>query len=123
MTTSTTTPDYCLMLHTNHNLSRDERSTLRYECNHETHHNTESLDQAMNLFGGFLGAADGAINSELALEETDPSYSNFHELGASPDVVDHGHSMQHTDIALRTLGQVFGVSHSFLADANSAPPQ
>jgi len=105
--------EWCAMEH-DHTASREQREVARVHCNQMTHHNLQSMDQMLSLFGGFLGTADQALNSEMALEETDTTYGDWHQPGASHDAVEHGHNMQHSDIALRAIGSMLGYSHTMM---------
>lgn len=96
-------------------LSKHDKRLYHHQCNMMTHQPVESIDRAVQTLGGFLGAADRAVNDELALEETDPSYGDFHSMGASPEQVHHAHNMQHTDIAMRAISSMLGFSHQMMA--------
>mmetsp|Transcript_6175 Transcript_6175/g.16146 ORF Transcript_6175/g.16146 Transcript_6175/m.16146 type:complete len:112 (-) Transcript_6175:213-548(-) len=83
-------------------------------CQGPHEHTMAGLDNAVMMLGGFLGAADHAVNNEMGLEATDSSYSDFHQLGATPDSVHHAHNMQHSDIAMRAISEMLGFSHSMI---------
>lgn len=113
--TATAEPDadYCsLMMDTS--LPRWERADARHHCQAMHPPNFGGLDSAVNLLGGFLGAADHALQSEMAIEATDSSYGDYHQLGADPEAIHRAHSMQHSDVAMRAISEMLGFSHSLI---------
>lgn len=111
--------DPCILQH-QHGIEHWRKSHYRHECELQTHHTVGSVDNTVKLLGGFLGAADEALNSEMALEATDSSYGDYTALGASPDLVHHAHGIQHGDIALRAISSIFGYTHSLMSPQTNA---
>lgn len=105
--------DPCVSMH-DLTLSRQERKTLHHDCNLATHADMHGLDNAVTMLGGFLGAADRAVNDEMTLEATDPTY-----VQADETQVEHTHAMQHTDIAMRAISTILGFSHEQLQSVSS----
>ncbi|KAG8462153.1 hypothetical protein KFE25_011603 [Diacronema lutheri] len=118
--------DYCARMH-DHSLARWERTDAKHRCIGQHPQDFGGLDSAVSLLGGVLSSADHAITSEMAIEATDSSYGDYHQLGASPDAVHHAHNMQHTDVAMRAISEMLGFSHSMMnpqpqaAGASHAP--
>lgn len=112
--------DYCALMH-DRSLPRWERNDARQHCLGQSGPNLGGLDSAVNLLGGFLGAADRAVNSEMAIEATDSSYGDYHQLGAAPESVHHAHNMQHSDVAMRAISEMLGFSHSMLTTQPTTP--
>lgn len=108
------TVDYCKLAN-DHSLARWERNDAHRHCQGSNAGTLGGIDNAVRLLGGFLGAADGAVNSEMAVEATDTSYGDYHDLGATPQQVGHAHNMQHSDIAMRAISEMLGFSHQMLA--------
>lgn len=105
--------DYCALMHDT-TLPRWERADAKHHCQGLHPHSFNELDSAVNVLGGFLGAANHAVNNEMAIESTDPSYGDYRQPGADPDAVHHAHSMQHTDVAMRAISEMLGFSHSMI---------
>jgi hypothetical protein len=112
--------DYCKLMNDS-SLPRWERSDAKHHCmgQHE-HGGVGGIDNAVRLLGGFLGAADHAVNSEMAVEATDPSYGDYHQPNADPTSISHAHNMQHSDIAMRAISEMLGFSHQMMAPAGNA---
>lgn len=123
MASSEPAVDYCTLMN-DRTIPRWERNDAKHHCygSGSQPHNLAGLDSAVNLLGGVLGAADRAVNSEMAIEATDSSYGDYHQLGASPESVHHAHNMQHSDVAMRAISEMLGFSHSMMA-TNSEEPE
>lgn len=105
--------DYCVLMN-DHSLPRWERADAKHHCLALHPRDYNGLSSAVNLLGGFLGAADHAVTSEMAIQATDPSYGDFHQLGADPSALRRAHNMQHGDVAMRAISEMLGFSHSMI---------
>jgi hypothetical protein len=114
--------DYCKLAN-DHSLARWERNDAHHHCQGSNAASLGGVDNAVRLIGGFLGAADGAVNSEMAVEATDRSYGDYHADGASVQQIGHAHNMQHSDIAMRAISEMLGFSHQMLAPSVNGQTQ